>query len=196
MTVDSALLPAGFAEFLAQLTITRSNGQKITENVNIRSYNGFYSGMYITSAFNTALPNDGNKDPFHAYMQPTTQLPTAGKATYTGRAFNDSAANDTNFRYSIDFGTQRGSGEIAASKGAGKITLGEGKITRETDDGFTFYAIDGAADTEKAASSMNTYTIGLAGPNAEEIIGSAEYTSKDGARGFLGLQGSRGKIAR
>ena len=43
---------------------------------------------------------------------------------------------------------------------------------------------------------MNTYTIGLAGPNAEEIIGSAEYTGKDGARGFLGLQGSRGKIAR
>lgn len=92
--------------------------------------------MYITSAFNTALPNDDNKDPFHAYMQPTTQLPTAGKATYTGRAFNDSAANDTNFRYSIDFGTQRGSGEIAASKGAGKITLGEGKITRETDEWF------------------------------------------------------------
>ena len=42
-TIDSAKLPAGFSEFPAQLTITRSNGQQVAENVTVRSYNGFHA---------------------------------------------------------------------------------------------------------------------------------------------------------
>ena len=45
-TVDSAKLPAGFSEFPAQLTITRSNGQQVAENVTVRHEGKGLCGVY------------------------------------------------------------------------------------------------------------------------------------------------------
>ena len=100
-TIDSAKLPAGFSEFPAQLTITRSNGQQITENVNVRSYNGFHAGVFTTSGIRTQLPNDNNNEFNQIFIRPTTQLPSAGKATYAGRAFDQNPVNDASFTYTI-----------------------------------------------------------------------------------------------
>ena len=195
-TIDSAKLPAGFSEFPAQLTITRSNGQQITENVNVRSYNGFHAGVFTTSGIRTQLPNDDNNEFNQIFIRPTTQLPSAGKATYAGRAFDQNPVNDASFTYTINFGTRRGSGEIAASQGVEKIILKEAEIKRETDSGLMMYTLDGAADAASGRLSGNEYTLVMAGPNAEEVIGSVEYTDKKNQGGLLLMHGTRGEISQ
>ena len=195
-TIDSAKLPAGFSEFPAQLTITRSNGQQITENVNVRSYNGFHAGVFTTSGIRTQLPNDNNNEFNQIFIRPTTQLPSAGKATYAGRAFDQNPVNDASFTYTINFGTRRGSGEIAASQGVEKILLKEAEIKRETDSGLMMYTLDGAADAASGRLSGNEYTLVMAGPNAEEIIGNVGYTDKKNQGGLLLMHGTRGEIAK
>ena len=195
-TIDSAKLPAGFSEFPAQLTITRSNGQQITENVNVRSYNGFHAGVFTTSGIRTQLPNDDNNEFNQIFIRPTTQLPSAGKATYAGRAFDQNPVNDASFTYTINFGTRRGSGEIAASQGVEKILLKEAEIKRETDSGLMMYTLDGAADAASGRLSGNEYTLVMAGPNAEEVIGSVEYTDKKNQGGLLLMHGTRGEISQ
>ena len=195
-TIDSAKLPAGFSEFPAQLTITRSNGQQITENVNVRSYNGFHAGVFTTSGIRTQLPNDDNNEFNQIFIRPTTQLPSAGKATYAGRAFDQNPVNDASFTYTINFGTRRGSGEVAASQGVEKILLKEAEIKRETDSGLMMYTLDGAADAASGRLSGNEYTLVMAGPNAEEVIGSVEYTDKKNQGGLLLMHGTRGEISQ
>ena len=195
-TIDSVKLPAGFSEFPAQLTITRSNGQQITENVNVRSYNGFHAGVFTTSGIRTQLPNDDNNEFNQIFIRPTTQLPSAGKATYAGRAFDQNPVNDASFTYTINFGTRRGSGEIAASQGVEKILLKEAEIKRETDSGLMMYTLDGAADAASGRLSGNEYTLVMAGPNAEEVIGSVEYTDKKNQGGLLLMHGTRGEISQ
>ena len=195
-TIDSVKLPAGFSEFPAQLTITRSNGQQITENVNVRSYNGFHAGVFTTSGIRTQLPNDNNNEFNQIFIRPTTQLPSAGKATYAGRAFDQNPVNDASFTYTINFGTRRGSGEIAASQGVEKILLKEAEIKRETDSGLMMYTLDGAADAASGRLSGNEYTLVMAGPNAEEVIGSVEYTDKKNQGGLLLMHGTRGEISQ
>ena len=195
-TIDSAKLPAGFSEFPAQLTITRSNGQQITENVNVRSYNGFHAGVFTTSGIRTQLPNDDNNEFNQIFIRPTTQLPSAGKATYAGRAFDQNPVNDASFTYTINFGTRRGSGEIAASQGVEKILLKEAEIKRETDSGLMMYTLDGAADAASGRLSGNEYTLVMAGPNAEEVIGSVGYTDKKNQGGLLLMHGTRGEISQ
>ena len=195
-TIDSAKLPAGFSEFPAQLTITRSNGQQITENVNVRSYNGFHAGVFTTSGIRTQLPNDDNNEFNQIFIRPTTQLPSAGKATYAGRAFDQNPVNDASFTYTINFGTRRGSGEIAASQGVEKILLKEAEIKRETDSGLMMYTLYGAADAASGRLSGNEYTLVMAGPNAEEVIGSVEYTDKKNQGGLLLMHGTRGEISQ
>ena len=195
-TIDSAKLPAGFSEFPAQLTITRSNGQQITENVNVRSYNGFHAGVFTTSGIRTQLPNDNNNEFNQIFIRPTTQLPSAGKATYAGRAFDQNPVNDASFTYTINFGTRRGSGEVAASQGVEKILLKEAEIKRETDSGLMMYTLDGAADAASGRLSGNEYTLVMAGPNAEEIIGNVGYTDKKNQGGLLLMHGTRGEISQ
>ena len=195
-TIDSAKLPAGFSEFPAQLTITRSNGQQITENVNVRSYNGFHAGVFTTSGIRTQLPNDDNNEFNQIFIRPTTQLPSAGKATYAGRAFDQNPVNDASFTYTINFGTRRGSGEVAASQGVEKIILKEAEIKRETDSGLMMYTLDGAADAASGRLSGNEYTLVMAGPNAEEIIGNVGYTDKKNQGGLLLMHGTRGEISQ
>ena len=53
------------------------------------------------------------------YFNPTQNLPSAGKATYSGRAFDANPAHDATLRYTIDFGARRGSGENQRLKRAG-----------------------------------------------------------------------------
>ena len=197
-TIDSVKLPAGFSEFPAQLTSTRSNGQQITENVNVRSYNGFHAGVFTTSGIRTQLPNDDNNEFNQIFIRPTTQLPSAGKATYAGRAFDQNPVNDASFTYTINFGTRRGSGEVAASQGVEKILLKEAEIKRETGDGLTVYALDGDAHVEgdRLPGGDHEYTFTLAGPNAEEIIGNVGYTDKKNQGGLLLMHGTRGEISQ
>ena len=130
------------------------------------------------------------------YFNPTQNLPNVGKATYTGRAFDSNPAHDATLRYTIDFGAHRGSGEISASRGLGRMTLHDAPITHFTADNSEFgtmpaYGIEGrrTLDGSKASGS---YTLGIAGPNAEEIVGWADINDDH----ELNLHGTRGEISK
>ena len=197
MTVNTASVPSGFAEFPAQMTMNSKNGRGTTENVTVRSYQGFHSGIFaINPPSGGVLSRLEVAESGLPYFNPTQNLPSAGKATYSGRAFDANPAHDATLRYTIDFGARRGSGEISASSGLGRMTLHDAPITHFTADNSEFgtmpaYGIEGrrTLDGSKASGS---YTLGIAGPNAEEIVGWAEIEGDN----ELSLHGTRGEIAK
>lgn len=173
ITVNTTPIPAGFSEFPAQMRITEKSGRTHDENVAIRSYQGFHSGILTVNGTPGGLVNDleFNENGF-PYMHPTQNLPSVGKATYNGRAFDSDPINDASLRYTIDFGARRGSGEITASHGLGRITLHEAPITSfPTKNSETMsYGIEGRHSIE-GTNLAKSYSLGIAGPNAEEIVG-------------------------
>lgn len=197
LTVNTTHIPAGFAEFPAQMTIDSKNSSGTTENVNVRSYQGFHAGILaINGGVNSLANRLGIDESAVAYIDPTKTLPAAGKATYNGRAFDTDPAHDATLRYTIDFGARRGAGEITASRGLGRITLHEAPITRFSAEENQFgamptYGIEGSRTIDGKQTPGN-YTLGIAGPNAEEIVG---YADIDDDRS-LNFHGSRGAIAQ
>ena len=195
-TVNTASVPKGFAEFPAQMTFDPKKGGSTKENVNIRSYQGFYSGVFAiggTGSLVRSLEVDAAGLP---YLEPTKTLPNAGKATYSGRAFDTDPAHDATLRYTIDFGSRRGSGEISASRGLGRMTLNEASIRHYSGEESEFgtmaaYGVKGSR-TLDGSNNRGTYAFAIAGPNAEEIVG---YADIDDDR-ELSLHGTRGAISQ
>ena len=191
MTVNTAPIPAGFSEFPAQMRITEKNGRTHDENVAIRSYQGFHSGILTINGTSGGLVNrlEFNENGF-PYMHPTQNLPSTGKATYNGRAFDSDPINDATLRYTIDFGARRGSGEITASRGLGRITLHDAPITSfpTGNNGAVSYGIEGRHSIE-GTNLANTYSLGIAGPNAEEIVGKVNIDN-DRELSFYGTRGA------
>lgn len=108
---------------------------------------------------------------------PTEVLPTAGKATYSGTAFDEKKQGVLN--YSVDFKERTGEGNIT---GLGEtVVLNKGNIThidhKNEIDGSRLqgYGIQGS-------SNKGNYELGFFGANAEEIVG----TVNDGEIGFAG----------
>ena len=195
VTVNTASIPAGFAEFPAQMTINSKNDRGTTENVTVRSYQGFHAVNFAIKGPAGGLVNRlGVNESGLQYFDPTKILPTAGKATYNGRAFDTDPAHDATLRYTIDFGSRRGSGEITASRGLGRMTLHESSIGHYGADSSLFgtipmYGIHGMR-TIDGNNTPGSYALAIAGPNAEEIVG---YADIDDDR-ELSLHGSRGAI--
>lgn len=78
LTVNTTHIPAGFAEFPAQMTIDSKNGGGTTENVNVRSYQGFHAGILAINGSANSLANRlGIDESGAAYIDPTKTLPTA-----------------------------------------------------------------------------------------------------------------------
>lgn len=208
-TVDSGVLPAGFAEFPAQMHLVVPGGRELTHTQTMRSYKGFHAGVFTTAPYANDVDKDWSTHALYLnYLDPSKQLPSSGKATYTGRAFNYDAANDANLRYTINFGTRRGSGEISASRNLGRITLQDAPIRQKTDDEFgnlnAYGVYGGTASIEDVSGrhvGIDTYTLGIAGPNAEEIVGNVNYdaTTPQGQKSYpeekiLHFHGTRGDI--
>lgn len=177
--VNGDKLPIGFASFPVQIEITGSNGKKEIINRTARSYQGYHAGALAIA------PMKSGEEPFWddlyvEYLNPTTQLPNSDKATYTGHAFNDRADNDSALRYTINFSTRRGSGEIAASRSLGRIVLQEAAITKREDgelgDLTPFGVYRGQANVD-GQHFPGTYNVAIAGPNAEEILGTVDYSN-------------------
>ena len=108
---------------------------------------------------------------------PTEVLPTAGKATYSGAAFD--GKNKGVLNYSVDFKEKTGEGNIT---GLGeKVILNKGSITHIDHNN----EIDGSrleGHGIKGSSNKGDYALGFFGANAEEIVG----TVNDGEIGFAG----------
>lgn len=113
---------------------------------------------------------------------PTEALPAAGKATYSGSAFD--GQNRGVLSYSVDFKERTGEGNIT---GLGeKVVLNKGSITnidhKNEIDGSRLqgYGI-------KGSSNKGNYALGFFGANAEEIVGTVGDSKND----KIGFAGSR-----
>lgn len=172
----------------------------ITENQKWRAYRQDYSvvaGFQATSGSTNLDGIDmGASDMFLSSIkgQATTEdkLPKVGIYNYSGQAFTQ---NETNGKlsYDVDFTNRTGKGEITNIHEAGKITLHEGTIRRDSHinqhlDNSTIsgMAISSSATSEKRGHG--TYTLGFFGPNAEEIAGIVEQNDT----GLVGFGGKRG----
>ncbi|HHK5573964.1 TPA: factor H binding protein domain-containing protein, partial [Neisseria cinerea] len=112
---------------------------------------------------------------------PTEVLPTAGKATYSGAAFD--GRNQGVLSYSVDFKERTGEGNIT---GLGEtVVLNKGNITHINHnneiDGSRLqgYGIQGS-------SNKGNYELGFFGANAEEIVGAVTQGTNS-----IGFAGSR-----
>ncbi|WP_240318025.1 factor H binding protein domain-containing protein [Neisseria lactamica] len=108
---------------------------------------------------------------------PTEVLPTAGKATYSGAAFDGKKQGVLN--YSVDFNEKTGEGNITGL--SEKVILNKGSITHIDHNN----EIDGSrleGHGIKGSSNKGDYALGFFGANAEEIVG----TVNDGEIGFAG----------
>ena len=188
---EHAVLPFGFHESKGQFSTVTNDGKSASEEVTIRSYRGHYASVLETNKPNTVFSEELSPNSINGFrsdlFSPTDFLPTNAIYTYKGKAFNSVPANDADLTYTIDYGKRRGSGEIAAASGHGKITLEEAPIRyySELIAGVSGYGVkDGVA--KEAATGV--YRLGIAGDNAEEIIGHAGYGQQpaDNTINFVG----------
>ena len=179
---DYRSLPAGFAAYNG--TFTSRDG---SFPLKVRSYQGFRSGVVAV------YENKNNQFVyFSSYGIPTppAALPTAGKATYNGIAFDHSDRGS--FTYHVDFAAKTGQGHIddLNKYKYGDITLAAGKITQEKQlDGSSETLIRGKASA--ATGGSFDYNLTFYGNRAEEIAGWA--ANGDTGEG-IALHGTRGAI--
>ena len=182
--IENTSLPFGFNEGKGQISTVSNDGKQAAEDVTIRSYRGNYVSVLETSILQNVLAearNSKSTNGFRAnFILPTDFLPMDGVYTYKGKAFNNIPANDAALTYTIDYGNRRGSGEIAAASGHGKI--------RYYSDLIGVTSGYGVKDGVAKDATTGAYSLGIAGDNAEEIIGHAGYGQQpaDNTINFVG----------
>ncbi|WP_455483699.1 factor H binding protein domain-containing protein [Haemophilus parahaemolyticus] len=123
-------------------------------------------------------------------------LPTEGRATYTGKAFN--LENNGDLTYNVNFSERKGSGSITGFQKYGTITLEEAPLQvkpRSKQVGIK----NGRATPEKNATTSihETYNLDFYGPKAEEIGGSVYFGDYSGSdTNVIGFSGTRGEIQK
>jgi len=110
-------------------------------------------------------------------------VPSVGKAMYTGQAFS-SIDNNADFSYLVDFDKRKGSGEITGWEGEfGDIKLKEASLKKVNVGGKAAVGVSGVwsgitdENAAELSESKGNYTLGLFGPKAEEVAGTATVTS-------------------
>ena len=175
--IDFRSLPPGFATYNG--TYTEDSG---SATVKVRSYQGFRSGILLTY-------NDGNEFvnvSSYGVDTPSVGIPAAGKATYTGTAFDHNERGS--LTYNVNFAAKTGQGRIDGLNKYGSITLAEGEFTQNRQsNGGTTNGIVGKASA--AAGDRFDYGVIFFGNHAEEITGYAVNEYKG-----IGLHGTRGAI--
>ena len=133
-------------------------------------------------------------------------IPTLGSATYVGKAMNGTDILG-DLSYIIDFGKRAGSGMITGLSSSdasadvlavSPISLLEGKLAKINLNGQSVMGVSGTAragDGEAWGYVNGKYSLGLFGPKAEEIAGSALFDGV-GNDGEIGFGGQRGEITK
>ncbi|MBU5618065.1 factor H binding family protein [Psychrobacter sp. TAE2020] len=106
-------------------------------------------------------------------------VPSVGKAVYTGSAFS-SIDNNAELSYLIDFDKRKGSGEITGWENEfGNVKLNEGDLKKVNVGGKSAVGVSGvwSGTNDIVSESNGNYTLGLFGPKAEEIAGTATVKS-------------------
>ena len=111
-------------------------------------------------------------------------VPSVGRAVYTGQAFSSIDKNG-DFSYLVDFDKRKGSGEITGwQEEFGDVKLKEGNLKKVNVGGKTVVGVSGtwSGNTDglhvaETSESQGSYTLGLFGPKAEEVAGTATVNS-------------------
>ena len=170
-----------------------------------KQYNQPYStvltGGEIITTYNSFEGSNTNNNRF--YIEKISGLatlekniPNLGKSMYFGKAI--SKLNNTgDFVYTIDFMKRIGSGKITGWEyDYGDIILQEGMIGKITDPSFantnalgiTGQWIGSSNNNPSYGAGTGSYTLGMFGPNAQEIAGYAVIDGeKLGANGTVGV---------
>lgn len=184
ISVEAGDIPARFAEFPMTLIITTTDGQQLPLELKSRSYKGNYAGAISAYPSKTQQLSDWKGGSFDIpYIDPTRELPKSGTVFYSGRAFNYDAGNDASLSYSINFDNRIGKGEISASRNLNRIILRESPIINRMsyfgkDVSGVFHGTAYIEGNNYWGRDETFYHLGIAGPNAEEIVGVVGYPSR------------------
>ena len=182
---DFRSLPAGFASLNASETYKDDDS---TESLTLRSYQGFHSGILLTYA------SDGKANSVADYgvYTPVAAIPTAGKATYNGIAFDKDERG--NFTYHVDFAARNGYGNITGMSSFGDISLASAALTDGdywNEKGGVVKATGIHGQATAASGSRFDYDLAFYGNQAEELVGDLKNRSLEG----IGVHGTRGAIS-
>ena len=182
---DFRSLPAGFASLNASETYKDDDS---TESLTLRSYQGFHSGILLTYA------SDGKANSVADYgvYTPVAAIPTAGKATYNGTAFDKDERG--NFTYHVDFAAKNGHGNITGMSSFGDISLASAALTDGdywNEKGGVVKATGIHGQATAASGSRFDYDLAFYGNQAEELVGTLKNRSLEG----IGVHGTRGAIS-
>ena len=182
--LDARRLPAGFASLSGNYVFPNRNNYRLPATV--RSYQGFRSGVYI--AHRSDQPGLFANAAEYGVWSKAEQLPSSGRATYRGAAFD--RTNEGTLTYHVDFAARTGEGQIdGLPRYDGTINLR--KAGFQTHDDGRIGIKGGAADTRYKGSL--TYDTGFAGAGAEELAG---YIHNAADNEFVGFHGTRGEISQ
>ncbi|MDO5640726.1 MAG: factor H binding family protein, partial [Neisseria sp.] len=164
----------------------------------LTTYSGYYSSSNIDKTFSLSK--------IAGLVTQDHAIPAIGSATYIGNAMNAAGALG-NLSYTIDFGTRKGFGEISGLSSSdasadilavSPISLLEGTLAKINLNGQSVTGIRGVAragDGDAWGYQNGTYSLGLFGPKAEEVAGSALFDGV-GDDGKIGFGGQRGEISK
>lgn len=219
--IPSTEFAQGFSERTRNYAIRKDNANYDIRSVD-RVYNQNYSIIYGTN-FSEATYNrsgktrtDGSLDytaclkgencAYSSFRINTVQgvqttkedIPTLGKATYTGTAF--SGTGKGSLIYNVDFGAKKGSGELTVSDIGGKVILKETEVRSGV--------VVGDVSLSNSTKAGGSYNLSFYGPKAAEIAGSVHidrYHYYDNAinapyngswQTEIGFGGTRGAITK
>ena len=181
--IDARRLPSGFATLSGNFIFPNRNNYRLPATV--RSYQGFRSGIFFAYSHQPGVFAHGGD---YGVWSKAEQLPSSGRATYRGAAFD--RANEGTLTYHVDFAARTGEGQIdGLPRYDGTINLR--KAGFQTHDDGAIGVKGGAADTRYKGSL--TYNTGFAGAGAEELTG---YVANAADGEFVGFHGTRGEISQ
>ena len=174
---------AGYGQITTPYGTTYTNYTKTKSSVN-KTYNQPYSVVVgkgdVTqtvdryNSSNSSTVSTFAIDKVAGLATLDQNVPTTGKAVYTGGAFS-AASDNGKLNYLIDFDKRKGSGDIQGLTEFGDIKLKEANLTKVNLNGKSVTGVNGIAQANEAG----TYTLGLFGPSADEIAGKATIAQKE-----------------
>jgi len=170
---------------------SRYTTQTTTESSLNKTYDQPYSVVIGSGTMTTTTDNyNGTQTSSNFGLEKVAGLatleqnvPSVGKAMYTGQAFS-SIDNNADFSYLVDFDKRKGSGEITGWEDEfGDIKLKEASLKKVNVGGKAAVGVSGVwsgitdENAAELSESKGNYTLGLFGPKAEEVAGTATVTS-------------------
>lgn len=183
---DYRSLPQGFATLTGEEVVN-----EYRDAIVIRSYRGFRSGLWVSYAQQASRTGAHRAVDSAAYMTktPENHFPTAGKATYTGMAFDIDGQGS--LTYHVNFSDKKGNGSIVGLPRYGTIVLHEAAIIPTLQPDGVTHRIHAGQASSAVQGALRDYRVNFAGDQAEELVGTVKINNNE----MVGFHGTRGAIS-